>query len=270
MLICPVCSERLELFDRSFVCKNSHCFDLARSGYCNLLTGAKKGDFIGDSKEMVISRRNFLNSGTYEPLRMAICEKVAKYATAENISVLDAGCGEGYYTSAVVSSLIEKFHTVKAVGIDISKTATDLAAKRDKLTQYITASSYHLPVADKSVDILLSLFAPTPADEFGRVLSGNGKVLLAVPGKEHLWELKKAIYNEPYENDEEKHALEGFHLLEREKLCYKAHISSSENIRALFSMTPYIHRTGKESIEKLHKLNEIDLTLSFILFVFSE
>lgn len=270
MLICPVCSEKLELNGKAFVCKNSHSFDLARSGYCNLLTGAKKGDYIGDSREMVISRRSFLDSGTYEPLCQAICKKVLKLACKENISLLDAGCGEGYYTSAIVSSLVKTGQAVNAVGIDISKAATDLAAKRDKRTQYITASSYHLPIRDNSVDILLSLFAPTPAEEFGRVLREDGKVILAVPGREHLWELKEAIYDEPYENDDEKHTLEGFHLMEREKLCFKAHINSPENIRALFSMTPYIHRTGKESMERLYALKEIDLTLSFILLVFSK
>jgi len=268
MLICPVCSEKLELINKSFVCNNGHSFDLARSGYCNLLTGTKSGDFIGDSKEMVNSRRNFLESGAYEPLRNVICDMAMKYSVKDKVSILDAGCGEGYYTSAVVSTLAG--HLEKAVGIDISKTATDAAAKRDKLTQYITASSYHLPVADNSIDIIMSLFAPAPAEEFCRVLKDEGKVIIAVPGREHLWELKKAIYDEPYENDEEKHNLEGFELVGKEKLCYKAHIDSPENIRALFSMTPYIHRTGRDSIEKLNALNEIDLTLSFVILVFSK
>lgn len=270
MLICPVCAEKLFLSNKTFRCKNHHSYDLSRSGYCNLLAGSRNGEYIGDSKEMVISRRNFLDSGAYEPLRRALCKKALEYAKTECVSLLDAGCGEGYYTSAFVSSLVEAGHNVKAVGIDISKSAADAAAKRDKLTQYITASSYHMPVEDNSIDILFSLFAPTPPDEFKRVLKENGKIIIAVPGREHLWELKEAIYDAPYENDENKHGLDGFKLIEKEKICYKAHIGSAENIRALFSMTPYIHRTGRESIEKLNSLSELDLTLSFVILTFSK
>ena len=91
---------------------------------------------------------------------------------------------------------------------------------------------------------------------------------MAVPGTEHLWELKEAIYNEPYKNDEDKHSLDGFRLAAREKLSYKAKIEGSANVQALFSMTPYIHRTGKESMERLRAIENIELTLAFVLLCY--
>ena len=265
MLICPNCGLPLVKFDRAFKCEKGHSFDLAAAGYCNLLTGSKPGDFIGDSKEMVAARRMFLDSGAYEPLRSALCSMVLDYAPDSAVNVLDAGCGEGYYTGAVAKAVKESGRELCMVGADISKSATAYAAKRDKLSQYITANSYKLPLAPDSADIILSLFAPAPAEEFKRILRPGGKVIMAVPGTEHLWELKEAIYNEPYKNDEDKHSLDGFRLAAREKLSYKAKIEGSANVQALFSMTPYIHRTGKESMERLRAIENIELTLAFVL-----
>ena len=130
------------------------------------------------------------------------------------------------------------------------------------------ANSYKLPVRDRCADIILSLFAPAPAGEFDRILVHGGKVIMAVPGTEHLWELKEAIYDEAYKNDEDKHSLEGFRLCRREKISYKANINGKSNVQALFSMTPYIHRTGKESMERLRAIDNIELTLSFVLLCF--
>lgn len=268
MLICPNCGLELTRQNNTMRCARNHSFDIAAAGYCNLLTGSKPGDFIGDSKEMVAARRHFLDSGAYEPLRKALCETVLKNAPEASVSVLDAGCGEGYYTGAVARALYDSGRELTMIGADIAKSATAYAAKRDKISQYITANSYKLPVKDKSADIILSLFAPCPAQEFKRILKPGGKVIMAVPGTEHLWELKEAIYDEPYQNREDKHSLEGFRLVGREKLSYKALVEGKDNVQALFSMTPYIHRTGKESMERLRAIDSIELTLAFVLLCF--
>ena len=268
MLICPNCGLDLYVQGNALRCEKGHSFDIASAGYCNLLVGSKPGDFIGDSKEMVMARRRFLDSGAYEPLRRALCELVLDEAPKKTAAVLDAGCGEGYYTGAVAKALEQSGRELCMIGADISKSATAYAAKRDKLTRYITANSYKLPVKDASAEIILSLFAPAPANEFRRILSTEGKVIMAVPGTEHLWELKEAIYDEPYKNDEDKHSLEGFRLLRREKLSYKALVEGKENVQALFSMTPYIHRTGKDSMDRLRAIENIELTLSFVLLCF--
>jgi len=268
MLICPNCAQPLSKQNNAMKCPKGHSFDIAAAGYCNLLTGSKPGDFIGDSKEMVAARRRFLDTGAYEPLRTALCETVLKNAPEGAVSVLDAGCGEGYYTGAVAKALSESGRGLNMIGADIAKSATAYAAKRDKITQYITANSYKLPVKDRSADIILSLFAPCPAVEFDRILKPGGRVIMAVPGTEHLWELKQAIYDEAYQNREDKHSLEGFSLVSREKLSYKALVEGKDNVQALFSMTPYIHRTGKESMQRLRAIDSIELTLAFVLLVF--
>ena len=266
MLICPNCGESLIKNANTLKCANNHSFDIASAGYCNLLVGSKAGEFRGDTKEMVMARRNFLDSGAYEPLQKAVCDAV--YSLSPSV-IIDAGCGEGYYTRAVAEKLSQS-GDITIIGADISKTATQYAAKRDKVTTYITASCFHMPVQSACADLVLSLFAPSAAEEFSRVLKPEGRVLQVVPGDDHLWELKEAVYENAYKNREEKHTLEGFELISRNKITYRRTIDSPDLIKALFSMTPYVHRTPKEGIDRLNALENIDLTMSFLLLTFQK
>jgi 23S rRNA (guanine745-N1)-methyltransferase len=68
-LICPVCSTALRKTDnhKSFECENNHLFDQSKQGYINLLLShLKKSKHPGDTAEMVIARKDFLNRGHYE------------------------------------------------------------------------------------------------------------------------------------------------------------------------------------------------------------
>lgn len=269
MLICPVCSAPLTEADSSMRCPNGHSFDLASSGYCNLLTGNRNGKFIGDDRDMVAARRRFLESGAYAPLRDALCRLLLSLTEERaGLSLLDAGCGEGYYTRAAAGALAEAGRLKQAVGADISKAATRYAAGRDRSVRYVTANSYRLPVADGTADLILSLFAPAPAEEFLRILAPRGLVVRAVPGADHLWELKQAVYDEPYRNREEKHRLAGFTERDRIRVEYPFVLDSPVAIRDLFSMTPYARRTSREGMERLERLEQLHVTFSFLLLTY--
>ena len=41
---------------------------------------------------------------------------------------------------------------------------------------------------------------------------------MAIPGEEHLWELKKAVYETPYKNEVRDYPLDGFEFLGTQKL----------------------------------------------------
>ena len=106
VLICPVCGGNLEKHDRSYVCMKRHSFDMAKSGYVNLLLSKHTGKTVhGDNKLMVNARREFLEKGYYSPLKDSLCEKAAEYFRGSVI--LDAGCGEGYYTTAIFDKFSE-------------------------------------------------------------------------------------------------------------------------------------------------------------------
>ena len=101
--ICPVCNAPLLREEYLYKCANSHSFDRAKSGYINLLTANKMNSKVpGDPKEMVLSRKNFLEKGYYQPLRDKVAEIAKRFVSDV---YLDAGCGTGYYTKAVATEL---------------------------------------------------------------------------------------------------------------------------------------------------------------------
>lgn len=104
-LTCPVCGGALHREERSLRCGAGHCYDIARQGYVNLLrTNRSKDKRHGDDKRMVDARTAFLDAGYYAPLRDAIAAAATEY-TSGDAGVLDAGCGEGYYTARVLHTL---------------------------------------------------------------------------------------------------------------------------------------------------------------------
>ncbi|MBR5684347.1 MAG: methyltransferase domain-containing protein [Ruminococcus sp.] len=267
IFICPVCGEKLELSDNSYICPKRHSFDKAKSGYVNLLLSKHVGKAVhGDNRFMIQARRSFLNKGYYEPLSTALCEAVCTHINGR--SILDAGCGEGYYTAAIIEQLRQHNIAAEVYGIDISKAAVEYSAKRCKEAEMAVASVFHIPVADKSCDMLVTLFAPYCGEEFLRVLRDDGIMIMAIPSADHLWELKQAIYDTPYKNEVKPYELEGFELLEQKRITYDMHIETQEDIDALFSMTPYYYRTGREQQERLSRIGCITTKADFELLVY--
>ena len=258
---CPVCKESLFIEDRSCKCNNRHCFDLAKEGYVNLLTGSKSTDFSGDDKEMVASRTRFLDGGYYGPLRDRMCQLLDKLVKEKN-SLLDAGCGEGYYTSKYA----ELFRNT--IGVDISKSAVKHAAKRCKNAFFAVGSVYHLPVSDSVCDAVVNCFSPNVPDEFYRVLKEGGYLLYVVPAPRHLWELKSILYDNPYENEEKTEQYEGFEYVGAEGVTNAFTLSSREDIDALFHMTPYSWNTPKECADRLKSKDSLDVTAEFVIHIY--
>ena len=63
-LRCPVCAGALEKRAGAYLCPKNHSFDIAKSGYVNLLLNSSQGHH-GDDKLMVRARRDFLDKGYY-------------------------------------------------------------------------------------------------------------------------------------------------------------------------------------------------------------
>lgn len=70
------------------------------------------------------------------------------------------------------------------------------------------ASIYKLPVGDGECDEIVNIFAPACPQEFSRVLKKDGVFVKAIPLEKHLWELKSAVYDAPYENEVPPHDIE--------------------------------------------------------------
>lgn len=129
---CPICAASMQHEEHSLHCLNGHCFDLAKSGYVNLLPVQQKHTKQpGDNLQMIRARRDFLQAGYYQPFQQALCAMVVQAMPQQGI-LLDAGCGDGYYTKAVTEALQAAGKAVHVYGVDISKYAVDLAAKQER------------------------------------------------------------------------------------------------------------------------------------------
>lgn len=224
-LLCPVCGGRLAREKTVWRCESRHSFDVARSGYVNLLPPSASGKRHGDDKRMVAARTAFLSRGYYDHLIGAVAGSCAQL-TGPDACVLDAGCGEGTYTRAIYDALAAKGGCPQLLGADISAEAVRRAARQVPEGIFCAASTAHLPLAAESLDLIVNIFSPLMAEEFLRVLKPGGYLLRVVPMERHLFELKAAVYDRPYENPPAEPAVEGFRLLRTQTLRKTITLSS--------------------------------------------
>lgn len=267
--ICPHCGEKLYTENRSYLCKNMHCYDIAKAGYVNLLPPLGKGKRHGDDRLMVKARADFLAKGFYDRFSKAICELSLKHSGGDSV-ILDAGCGEAKYTLDVLNAFTAAGRTPDIIGTDISKDALVYAAKKSSCIRFAAASSARLPVEDNSCDIVMNIFSPFIKPEFIRVLKPGGIIIRAVPLEKHLFELKAAIYDKPYLNDIINPDEEGLELVETFPVKYRIKLDNAQDISELFMMTPYYYKTGREDQEKLQNCSELDIGLEFELIIYKK
>ena len=248
--LCPICGAPLTTEKPAWKCENRHSFDVARQGYVNLLPVTQKHSLHpGDSSVMVAARRDFLNAGYYAPIAEKLCELLARYAPNAE-SILDAGCGEGYYLSHLDAK--ERW------GIDISKDAVRYAAVREKNAKFLAATAVHLPFPDAAFDCVLSMFALTAETEFARVLRNSGIFVQVLAGEKHLSALKSIIYPTLLEKEKTLHPqLEGFALLHEETLAFDFTLETQEMVQNLLYMTPHAWRISKDGAEALAQMSRL-------------
>ncbi len=263
-LACPVCRLKLTKEGGSYRCENGHSYDISRKGYVNLLMSQKSSKKRhGDDKLMVEARRDFLDKGYYEKLRDAVVSAVKRNADTGTV-IVDAGCGEGYYTAAVHSAA-DGSHVY---GIDISKDALIFAARRDRELTLAAASASDIPIINGSADIIISIFAPVFPDEFLRALKDGGILIRAVPLEDHLLELKQAIYDKAYRNPPDDFKLDGFEIISSETVRYMITLDNAKDIESLFMMTPYYYKTSRTDQEKLTKLSHLETRAEFGVIIY--
>ena len=261
-LICPVCGEKLNRQDRSYVCPNRHSFDMARQGYVNLLTVQQKHSLNpGDTREQVLSRRAFLEAGYYAPILNTLIETAKELGITGPI--IDVGCGEGYYSAQLAAAL-----NAELMGFDISKEAVRCAAAKYKGPTWLTATASHIPVENGSAKLLTSLFALTLPEEFARVLAEDGYYFQVLACQDHLLGLKSIIYDElKFKEKDSVPELPGFVLHKSVPIRFTFTVEG-EQIRNLFSMTPHVFRIGKEGAERLKNTQILTDTASCVLNVY--
>ncbi len=256
---CPICSSRLANRGKSCFCEHNHCFDIAKENYLNLNISQKSSDKAGDNKEMILARKELLQSGKYQPLADKLVELVDKYSEKSSV-LLDLGCGWGYYVNHIQNKS-EKTRTYLAT--DLSKDAIKIGGKLNTYVDFCIANSYHLPLADKSVDILLCVFSPYAMDEIDRVLANDGKAIFVYPNEYHLWELKQSIYGESVHPKDFEVDFAPLKEIEKTSLAYSFELTSSAQIHNLITMTPYVYTTPKQMLERAESVEQMQVRADF-------
>ena len=261
-LICPLCGNELLKKDKSYCCENHHSFDIARQGYVNLLAVQQKHSLLpGDTREQVLSRRAFLEGGFYAPIARTLRETAKSLGLSG--SMLDVGCGEGYYCAYLAQQL-----GMELTGLDISKEAVRCAAAKYKGPLWICGTAAHIPVADHSADLMTSLFALTMPEEFHRILKPEGLFFQVLAAEDHLMGLKHIIYDQiNHKEKDSQPELPGFEKLQSVPIRFSFRVEGDQ-VRNLLSMTPHLFRIGKEGAERLRKTEFLEDTASCILNVY--
>ncbi|MGM9886781.1 MAG: putative RNA methyltransferase [Lactococcus sp.] len=259
MLKCPVCQLPLAQDERTFVCQQGHSFDLAKEGYLNLLLNAKPT--AGDSKEMMAARRNFLATGYYQPLSDAVNQVLFEANQKKQAqSILDIGCGEGYYLSRFQNLSSE---AMAYFGMDISKLGIRMAAKKNKNIQWLVGNFAHLPFQNQSIDLILSMFAEYSVAEMTRILADDGSIVIVRAGNQHLMELKQIIYPEIHEKAKAE-VIKPFpdFNVDRRQVTFTTEITSNEDLMSLLLMTPHYWKIKPEGLENLKNYQTLTVTVN--------
>ena len=266
MLSCPHCKASMYLSEngKSAYCHGAkrHCFDFSADGYLAMGQGG------GDSKEAVRARKSFLSKDYYLHGAEEICRVASKYINSSSY-VVDAGCGEGYYTNKLAAI------TENTVGFDLSKFACSAAAKSAKQqgvtnALYITGSVFELPLFDGCADMVVNVFAPCAEDEYSRVLADGGYLVVVGAGENHLMGLKEALYENTYVNTSRADMPKGMALVEKVVCSFDIEVCGNEDIGNLFLMTPYYWRTRESDKEKLLSLDTLKTKIEFEISVYKK
>ena len=265
ILRCPVCGAKTNKEGNSLFCCGTkrHCFDFSADGYLNLAAARSSGG--GDDATLIAARTAFLSRGYYAPLANRIGELL--HAHVDGKCVVDAGCGEGYYTCKLAA---EGFHML---GFDLSKRgirAAARAARREGLDAlFAVASVYTLPVGADTADAVISLFAPIAEQELLRVLKPGGILIAVGAGRDHLLSLKRVLYDTPRENEARADLPTKMSELHAEVLDFTMELDAPA-IENLFAMTPYYYRTSVEGKARLAALQSLTCEAQMNIHVYQK
>ncbi len=269
LFVCPVCHTGLRQVDAALKCANGHSFDIAGEGYVNLLLQKRSGD----AKEMLRARRSFLERGFYAPLSDAVNELVHTYLldVSKPLHILDAGCGEGYYLDRLQNALAP-LQNGCYIGLDVSKEAIRMAAKRYRQLLFVVADvKQRLVLADGVIDAILNIFAPRNAGEFARVTIAGGTLIVVIPNPEHLLRLRTALGLLGMEEQKQQHVKEqfagAFELVASTTIAYSMHLNKEE-IEQVVMMTPNYWHLSDEMRDAMQKMEEIETEAAFTALVF--
>ena len=261
-MVCPLCSSRFHIHSNSLICENGHCYDFSKKGYVNFVP-AHQQDKEKYNEALFEARKTILNAGFYRPVLDSIASFLADIYGETSFTLLDVGCGEGYYSR----SLADRFGKSIVIGSDISRAAIISAAQASHQPLWMIANLKKMPFANQGVNVLLDILTPADYTEFQRI---TGDYLIKViPGNDCLKEIRHAVAQylsggESYNNQEVvNHLRESIPIADEHRLIYTLPLSSSE-CSAFLRMTPLTFTISDELLNQI-QLSEITIDMNVFL-----
>ena len=259
---CPICQENLTLVESSLKCSNRHSVDLAKFGYVNLAPQIKQS--ANYDKENFQNRQQILEAGFYQAILEGISDLLITNPSAK--TVLDIGCGEGFY-----SRKLQESHSDKTFyAFDISKDSVQIAAKSEPnwAVNWFVGDLARLPIKDASMDILLDIFSPANYGEFRRVLSKDGILIKVIPTENHLKEIRQMVQDQltkkDYSNQNIKEHFQEHFSIQSSQIASLTKPISAEQRQALLAMTPLLFHVDHTKID-WSQLTEINIEAEILV-----
>ena len=259
---CPICQDNLTLVENSLKCCNRHSFDLAKFGYVNLAPQIKQS--ANYDKENFQNRQQILEAGFYQAILEGISDLLAARPSAK--TVLDIGCGEGFY-----SRKLQETHSNKTFyAFDISKDSVQIAAKSEPnwAINWFVGDLARLPIKDASMDVLLDVFSPANYGEFRRVLSKDGILIKAIPTENHLKEIRQMVQDQltkkDYSNQDIKEHFKEHFIIQSSQIASLTKPITAEQRQALLAMTPLLFHVDQTKID-WSQLTEITIEAEILV-----
>lgn len=259
---CPICQENLTVVETSLKCSNRHSFDLAKFGYVNLAPQIKQS--ANYDKENFQNRQQILEAGFYQAILKGISDLLATKPFTK--TVLDIGCGEGFY-----SRKLQESHSDKTFyAFDISKDSVQIAAKSEPnwAINWFVGDLARLPIKDTSMDILLDIFSPANYGEFRRVLSKDGILIKVIPTENHLKEIRQMVQDQltkkDYSNQDIKEHFQEHFSIQSSQIASLTKPITAEQRQALISMTPLLFHVDQSKID-WSQLTEITIEAEILV-----
>jgi 23S rRNA (guanine745-N1)-methyltransferase len=267
-LACTVrgCSLPIERRGDAFVCSDRHSYDVARSGYVNLLQPQdRRSRAAGDATALVEARAQLLDAGIGRAILNELARRAAGLGDSNHPVVADLGSGTGDLLATLAG-----MRTIDGAGIDLSAAAAEFAARRfPALTWIVANADRRLPLLDRSVQLVLSLNARRNAGECARVLAPGGFFVVGVPAADDLIEVRAAVGGRALELDRAEAVLQehgsAFTLVERFSLR-ETHRLGRDALHQVLRATYRGERRSEAA--RVDGLSSMDVTLATEVLVF--
>lgn len=184
------CEQELLRAEKAWRCPRGHSFDVARSGYVNLLRmNDRRSAEPGDSRAAVEARFRLEERGVGAAQAAALASFVGDLGLPEGGTALDVGAGTGMQLARLQAEF-----GLRGCAVDLSTRACELGSRKRPELRWIVANADRvLPFFDGSFRLIVSSVGPKHPAELRRAISCDGVVVLVVSGADDLIELRAAV-----------------------------------------------------------------------------